>query len=482
MNQPKDPTDKTNADEAEQVDADRTDADDRSDATVSESDADIDLRDYEDQAHDEFAEEPHSTGSSFASTALKLVLLVLVIFGLSLWLVPMAAPYVPTSIAKHIMPGQQVLDERLAAIEAKAEAGSQVSDGDVTELRQQVADLTTRLAAAEETVSQARSEAEAAKAAAETSAGAVSSTTIAESVVTDARAAAEEAAQAAETATAAATEAGKVASSATRDTASLARQMTSFEGRLAGLKSEVEAIGTNLAEAAKDGGASSGEVTAAFAALKAKVDALAQREPDLSAFIRRDESDGFATHDDLRSARTALEAGISSAVAGLPEGGALATTESLAELRGSVDGQLAALKESVAEVGATATSAVETAAQAEAAATEAVGSVGDAIRRASLNAAVAAMQSRMSNGLPFSGALDEVTKLTGATPPEALALVAANGSSTSDHLLRTFGTPASRAIAEDLKAQSGDSTIGQAGARLEALFSGRPKDAQETSI
>lgn len=471
MNQPNDPTEKTEADESERLEADRDGG--------AGAEQELDNREYDHASSEDYADDSQSGGSSFASTALKLLLLILVIFGLSLWLVPMAAPYVPTSIAKHIMPGQQVLEDRLAAIEGQVQSNAQLPVGDIKEMRQQISELTTRLQAAEEAAAQARAEAEAAKVAAETSAGAASSTSIAESVVTDAQTAATEAAQAAEIATAAATEAGKVASAATRDTASLARQMTSFEGRLAGLKSEVEAIGDNLAAAAEDGGASSVEVTAAFAALKAKVDAIAEREPDLSAFIRRDESDGFATQDDLRSARTALEAEISAAIAGLPSGGALATTENLAELRGSVDGQISALKDAVSEVGTKADAAADTAAKAEAAATEAAGTVGDAIQGASLNAAIAAMQSRMSNGLPFASALDEIVSLTGATPPEALVTAASSGSKTADRLLRGFGTPASNAIAEDLKAQSGDSTIGQASARLEALFAGRPKDAQE---
>lgn len=442
----------------------------------------------EEHVHDDphEADESHSGGSGFAAAALKLLILILVIFGLSLWLVPMAAPHLPTSIARHIMPGKQVTEARFAAIEEQVEANSQVAVGDVQALRDEIAALQSRLETAENAATAAQEEAAAARAAAEASAGAASSSTVAESVVTDAQTAAKEAAEAAETATAAATEAGKVASAATRDTASLARQMTSFEARLSGLKSEIESIGENLAAAAQDEGASSGEITAAFAALKAKVDALAEREPDLTAYIRRDESDGFATQDDLRSARTALGAEMDAALAALPEGGTVATPADIAELRGSVDGQVSALTGQIAGVEAKADDAVATAqaaqaaaATAEASATEAVSTVAGAIQGASVKSASAALLSRMASGLPYSAALDEIAHLTGAKAPDALAAAAASGLPTADQLVSRFAPLAPKAIAADLKAKSGDGALGQASARLESIFTGRPKNAEE---
>ena len=409
----------------------------------------------QDHSADHHDHDEHHGGSSFAATALKLLLLVLFIFGLSLWLVPMAAPHLPESIAKRVMPGQAVLDERMAALEASAAEAKTAAEGaqsaaqGIAGLQQEIAALKARLEAAEAATQAAQDEA----------------------------AAAQEAAEASATATAAATEAGKVASSAMRDTASLARQMTSFEARLANLRTEIQAIGDNLATAAtQEGGASSGEITAAFAALKARVDALADREPDLSAYIRRDESDAFVTHDDLRSARTALTSDLTTALAALPDGGVLATTSDVAELRGSVEGQVSALGEQIASIGEKADAATATATQAEAAAADAIGTVAGAIQGASLKSAVAAMESRMANGAPFAASLNEIVTLTGQAAPEALAMASTNGVQTTAALLRRFKPLAPLAIAEDLKAQSGDDPLGQASARLQSVFGGRPKN------
>lgn len=489
MNDPKDP--------AEQTDGQVTKAStDPAEEIVSEIDArhnDVAGTELVDEHADEHleedqhdAEESQSSGSGFAATALKLLVVILVIFGLSLWLVPMAAPYLPTSIARHIMPGKQVTEARFAAIEAKVASSSQVAVGDVQALRDEITALQSRLETAENTAAAAQQEAAAAKTAAEASAGAASSSTVAESVVSDAQTAAKEATEAADIATAAATEAGKVASAATRDTASLARQMTSFEARLSGLKAEIDSIGENLAAAAQDDGASSGEITAAFATLKAKVDAISEREPDLSAYIRRDESDGFATQDDLRSARTALGAELDAALAALPEGGTVATPADIAELRGSVDRQVSTLTDQIAAVAAKTDDAVATAqaagaaaATAEASATEAVSTVAGAIQGASVKSAAAALSSRMASGLSFSAALDEIVQLTGSQAPDALSSVAGSGLPTADQLISRFTPLAPKAIAEDMKAKSGDNALGHATARLESIFAGRPKSAQE---
>ena len=494
MNNPKDPTDQDDAevkqetvtDPAEERDPQAaSQQDETAEGESVEENVEHDVEEYvEEDSHD--VEESHSSGSGLAATALKLLILILIIFGLSLWLVPMAAPHLPTSIAKHIMPGKQVTEARFAAIEEQVEANSNVAVGDLQALRDEIATLQSRLEAAEGTATTAQEEAVAARTAAEASAGAASSSTAAESVVADARAAAKEAAEAADTATAAATEAGKVASAATRDTASLARQMTSFEARLSGLKTEIESIGENLAAAAQDDGASSGEITAAFATLKARVDSLAAQEPDLSAYIRRDESDGFATQDDLRSARTALGAELEAALAALPGGGALATPADVAELHVNVDGQISALTTQIATVEAKADDAVATsqaaktaAAKAEASSTEAVNTVAGAIQGASVKSASAALLSRMNSGLSFSAALDEIVQHTGAKVPDALSSVAASGLPTAEQLISRFSPLAPKAIAADLKAKSGDGAIDQASARLESIFSGRPKSAQE---
>ena len=493
MNNPNNPTDNKDADqlasEAEDavvVDSDQADTvaaevDEAAVAAEAEMDAivdDVPEDDHRDADDDHYAEDNPGQGSGFAATALKLLLLALFIFALALWLVPMAAPHLPTSIAKHIMPGQAVLDERLAAIEAQLEASGKAASGDVSAMQQEISELKSRLAAAEDAAQAANDEAVAAREAAMASAEAIPGEFDSEAAVA-AVTAAKEAAETSETATAAATEAGKVASAAQRDTASLARQMTSFEARLATLKSEVQAIGDNLASAAsQEAGASTAEVAAAFAALKARVDTLSESEPDLSAYIRRDDAEGFATQDDLRSARTALAADMESAIEALPSAGVLATSDDIAELRGSVDGQVSALTDRIGEIGEKADAAIAAATNAESSASEAVGTVAGAIRGASVEAATAALSSRMTNGLPFAGALDEVEQLTGTKAPDALSTVSATGVRTTEALVRRFRPLAPKAVAADLKAQSGDDPLGQAAARLQSVFTGRPKNEQ----
>ena len=493
MNNPNNPTDNKDADqlasEAEDavvVDSDQADTvaaevDEAAVAAEAEMDAivdDVPEDDHRDADDDHYAEDNPGQGGGFAATALKLLLLALFIFALALWLVPMAAPHLPTSIAKHIMPGQAVLDERLAAIEAQLEASGKAASGDVSAMQQEISELKSRLAAAEDAAQAANDEAVAAREAAMASAEAIPGEFDSEAAVA-AVTAAKEAAETSETATAAATEAGKVASAAQRDTASLARQMTSFEARLATLKSEVQAIGDNLASAAsQEAGASTAEVAAAFAALKARVDTLSESEPDLSAYIRRDDAEGFATQDDLRSARTALAADMESAIEALPSAGVLATSDDIAELRGSVDGQVSALTDRIGEIGEKADAAIAAATNAESSASEAVGTVAGAIRGASVEAATAALSSRMTNGLPFAGALDEVEQLTGTKAPDALSTVSATGVRTTEALARRFRPLAPKAVVADLKAQSGDDPLGQAAARLQSVFTGRPKNEQ----
>ena len=84
----------------------------------------------------------------------------------------------------------------------------------------------------------------------------------------------------------------------------------------------------------------------------------------------------------------------------------------------------------------------------------------------------------MTNGLPFAGALDEVEQLTGTKAPDALSTVSATGVRTTEALVRRFRPLAPKAVAADLKAQSGDDPLGQAAARLQSVFTGRPKNEQ----
>ena len=88
----------------------------------------------------------HSGGSTLSGMALRFLIIILVVFGLSLWLVPMVAPHLPTSIAKHIMPGQKELDTRLAALDKDVRGRTDSAIESVTKLEGQIAELTKRLA------------------------------------------------------------------------------------------------------------------------------------------------------------------------------------------------------------------------------------------------------------------------------------------------------------------------------------------------
>lgn len=424
--------------------------------------------------------EAGGTGSGFAAMALRLLIIVLVVFGLSLWLVPMAAPYLPTSIAKHIMPGQQVLDERLAALEALTSQTSQKTLADLTSMRAELSELKTRLAGAEERATVAEAAAAAARDEAVASASAATSTSIAEDVVAQAEEAARTAASTAETATAAATEAGKVAAAATRDTASLARQMTSFEARLGTLKSELVSVGENLsALAGEGGGVSSSELAAAFAALKGRVDVLAESAPDLTLFLTKEDAGQLASNEAVQGAMDTLTSNIDSAIAALPDAGVLATATQLTDLGDAVNARFESVGSDLAATREAAQAAAQAAEAAAAASSEAVATVGQAIGLAATEATLAAVTSRFVNGLPFEAELDELARLAGISPDPALSAVATAGAATPTELARGFGPRAQAAIAADYEASAGEGAINRTGAKISALFAGRPKDETE---
>ena len=430
--------------------------------------------------HDEHPVDEHGQASTLAGMTLRFLIIVLVVFGLSLWLVPMIAPHLPASIARHIMPGQKALDERLATIDKEVRGRTDAAVATVTKLEGQVADLTRRLAEAEAAAAKARDEAAAAKAEAAKSAKAAETSTVAEDVVLNAEGAAKAAAQAADTATTAATEAGKVAAAATRDAASLARRMTAFEARIAALSEELSAMGEALAKAPAQEGGASPELAAAFAALQAKVDGLAKQAAAGTKYLTAEDADRFATQDDLRSSRTALQAELKTGLEKLPSADTIATAEDLATLTKTIDGRVGEIETRVKAAEENAKTAANAAEAASAASTKATGQVESAIRDASVRSAVAALTSRLQNGANFADALGELEKLTGAPAPAALKDAAATGVVTGDALRRSFGRVAQTAISADIRAEAAEEGLfGKAGARLRSVVAGRPKDEVE---
>ncbi|MEM1161336.1 MAG: mitofilin family membrane protein [Pseudomonadota bacterium] len=423
--------------------------------------------------------EDSGSGKSFAGMALQALIIFLVVFGLSLWLVPMVAPHLPASIAKHVMPGQQLLDDRLANLDKEVRADTTATMDLVAEMRTEIAALSERLAAAEAAAEAARAEAEAARTAAEGAASTAATASVSESVVTAAEKAAADAATAAETATTAATSAGKVAAAATRDTASLARQMTDFEVRLSSVSEQIGALGSGLAATPSADGAPTQELSAAFAALKARVDGLNAQVSGDGPLLTQEDADRFATQDDLRSARTALTADVDAKFAKLPAADEITTSSVFDAYRSDMDERMGAISSRIDQAATDAGSAAAAAGSAEEAAQTALGKVEGAIRDASLRSAVAALTSRMRNGAPFAAALDEIESLTGATPPEALTALGATGVATTDDLLIRFSRLAKTVVAKDIEANAeGEGILGQANARLQSVIAGRPKSEQ----
>ncbi|HET7408690.1 MAG TPA: mitofilin family membrane protein [Paracoccaceae bacterium] len=400
---------------------------------------------------------------SFAARALMLLIFALVIFGLSLWLVPKVAPHLPAGIARHLMPAQVELDERLAALDERIGTGATGASAELAALREEVASLSRRIETAEQAAATAQ-------AAAAESAASAERNAVAGDAVARAEALATEANRLAETATTTATEAGERAAAATSDTASLVQRMTAFETRMTELSDQMQAVSDSLAEGAADGEAAAPELAAAFAALRAEVEGFRER---LATDAQR-----FATQDDLRSARTALQAEIQQALQALPPADAIVVEDELQALRQEAEEAVGMLEQRIAEVQATAEQAAETAGAAEQAATTAVGRVDDAIRDARLAAASASLTSRLTNGVAFADALDEAAALMDTAAPQELATVAAEGVATTAELLRGFGRPARDAIEADIEARTGGGILGQASARVRSVIGGRPAGEQ----
>lgn len=425
------------------------------------------------EAHDPHGDEmdDHAGRSGFAATALKILVFVLVIFGLSLWIVPNVAPHLPAGIGRHLMPGQAELDARLAALTEQIEAGTAGVSGELAALSEQVANLSQRLEMVEQT-------AQSAQASAADSAAAAERNAVAGDAVARAEAAAAEASRLADMASTAATQAGEVAASATRETAELARRTGEMETRLTELADRVQAVSDSLAEGVADGEASAPEMAAAVAALQSQIQSFRARLDEQPAYLTAAEAERFATQDDLRAARMAMLAEVQQAVRALPPAETIVVEEELASLRQEAEAALGLLERRLNEIAATAGEASQTAATAAEAATQAVGRVDDAIREAALRAAAAALISRLQNGLPFADALQEAAELQGEPPPEALTAVAESGVPTTAELLRRFGRPARDALEADIEARTGGGILGQASARVRSVIAGRPAGEQ----
>lgn len=431
--------------------------------------------------------DPDEAGSSsFAATALKYLIFILVIFGLSLWLVPMVSPHVPAGIARHIMPGQQEVSDRLAAMSDEVKAETAKATAEVDALRAEIAALTERLVAAEgsvaaatQEVASAQSVAVEARTAAAESAEAAGIAANSGEAAAQAEAAAQQAADIAETATSAATEAGKVAAAATRDAAALSRRLTSFEAQVSALTTEIDAVRTSLADAASGESGVSPEMAAAFATLKSRVETMSAQLADANSYITVEDANKFATQDDLRSARTALDADFKTALSALPPAETVATSADIAAVGDKIDAQVAELTGKLDEAVETAAGAASSAAAAQSAAEEAMSKVGGAIVEASLRSASATLESQLHNGVAFAGALAEVEKITGTAPPEALLAYAPTGIATTDALLRGFGRAAQGALDADNAAQVEDDPLARATARFRTVIEGRPKSEQE---
>ena len=442
---------------ADAVETAKDEAEQAADATDPQTD-------HSEEHHDE-----DRGGSTFAGMALRFLILVIVVFGLSLWLVPMIAPHVPASVAKHIMPGQQELDMRLAAMDDKIAAQQGVAPADLEKMQLEIAELTKRLAAAEE--ASAAANAALAQAGSRTEDGSASA-----DALNAAQSAAADAADVAKSATAAATEANQTAIAASEGVAAAGRRISEVESQLDALNASLSALNEALATTPGEG--STPELAAAFSALQARVDGLSDRLA-AGSVLTATEAERFVTHSDLRSTRSTLETDLKTQIERLPDPAEIVTVKDFDSLRAAIDGKITDLSTRIATTEKGANDAATSAAAAAEASETAIADVRAAIRTASLRAATAAMASQLQNGLPFAGALTEIQELTETPAPDALSAVAETGVATTAALLASFGPAAQSAIAADIRAEAGDGLLDQTWAQTRSLVAGRPKSEQD---
>ncbi|HUS54877.1 MAG TPA: hypothetical protein VMY41_12870 [Thermohalobaculum sp.] len=186
-------------------------------------DADFAEPPHEYHAPDDAAYEPaHRT---LATTALMILVGVIVIASLTLWAAPKLAPHLPAGVAQYLLPGQIDTENRLASLDNALAAGTAKSDAAIAALNAEIAALSGRIDAS------------------------------ADSGQTDAAVAA--------------------AQTATDVTASLATRLDMIEAELAALRDEFSAVSSALADAGTGNSPASPEIAAAVAALGARLDNLA---------------------------------------------------------------------------------------------------------------------------------------------------------------------------------------------------------------
>lgn len=412
------------------------------------------------------------SGPSFAGRALMLLIFAVIIFGLSLWIVPNAAPHLPSGIARHLTPGQVELDNRLARIDDRIEAGIEDTARELAALREENAALAERVEQAEKTAMAAQSSATESAESAEGNEAAGKEIARIEQVATDAGRLSERAAEAA-------SEAGEVAASVSRETATLTEQFAGFETKLAELSDQVQAVNESLASSAENGGPAAPELAAAFAGLRKEVEALRERVGDQTGFLTADEAGEFVTRDDLRSAQDEILTELRDAIDALPSPDMIAAKDDIEALREEAEGAVRLLAEQIAEATRTATKAAEVAETAEKSATSAVGRVDDAIRDARLAAVATSLNSRLATGMGFAEALEEAALLTSTSPPQELERVATSGVPTTAELKASFGRPARNAVEATIQHERGDGIVGQARARIGSVLAGRPAGEQQ---
>jgi hypothetical protein len=175
-----------------------------------------------DDATEDHAEPGHRT---LATTALMILVGVIVIASLTLWAAPKLAPHLPAGVAQYLLPGQIDTANRLAGLDAAFAAGIAKSDAAIATLNAEIAALSGRLDAAADSGQ---------------------------------------------------TEAAIAAAQSAADTAnSLATRLDVIEAELASLRDEFSAVSNALADASTGDSPASSEVAASVAALGARLDSLA---------------------------------------------------------------------------------------------------------------------------------------------------------------------------------------------------------------
>lgn len=219
------------------------------------------------------------SGSSFASTALLLLLLIIGVAGLTLWGAPKLAPYLPGPVAKYLNPIPSEAQSQIDALKARLDEIAPVSG--------EVAGLDQRLAALEAASAEGSDTAQAA--AAEELAGA---------------------------ANAAATQAQESADAANDALGGVQAQVQSLGADIKALDGELRALTSSLsATSGETGGAdldvaAADELKAALQALQSRVDSLAERVSVIPDLLPRSETDGFVTGAELSSVQEDLAARI----------------------------------------------------------------------------------------------------------------------------------------------------------------------------